>query len=39
MFDNSYNQAGKKIGNPGMRFLENFASLWEIFTDFLKNNF
>ena len=20
------------MGNPGMRFVENFASLWEIFT-------
>ena len=24
------------MGNPGMRFPGNFASLWEIFTDFLK---
>ena len=24
------------MGNPGMRFPGNFASSWEIFTDFLK---
>ena len=23
------------MGNSGMRFLGNFASLWKIFTDFL----
>ena len=27
------------MGNPGMRFPGNFASSWEIFTDFLKKNF
>ena len=27
------------MGNPGMRFPGNFASLWEIFTNFLKKNF
>ena len=27
------------MGNPGMRFPRNFASLWEIFTDFLKKKF
>ena len=35
MFDNSCKQAGKN-GDPGMRFPGNFASSWEIFTDFLK---
>ena len=30
-------EAGReKMGNPGMRFPENFASSREIFTDFLK---
>ena len=38
IFDNSCNQA-RKMGNPGMRFPENFASSWEIFTNFLKKNF
>ena len=27
------------MGNPGMRFPENFASSWEIFTNFLKKKF